>query len=144
VPDRTGVENEGGTRPYLFEHCDGKGGDGRFVWQPGAEKHDISALDIWHQLHSGNRINSAGRRFRNSEHQRFRDCYSERGGVARAGGDLKPSGAGTQRTDAGKQSAAGHFGAARNDQNIPPCFLVALSRMRQLHLTQKIRGDPRQ
>ena len=116
----------------------------RFVWQPGAEKHDISALDIWHQLHGGNRINSAGRRFRNPEHQRFRDCYSERGGVARAGGDLKPSGAGTQRTDAGKQSAAGHFGAARNDQNIAPGFLVALSRMRQLHLTQKIRGDPRQ
>ena len=50
MPDRTGVENEGGPRPYLFEHCDGKGGDGRFVWQPGAEKHDISPIDIWHQL----------------------------------------------------------------------------------------------
>ena len=95
VPDRTGVENEGGARPYLFEHCDGKGGDARFVWQPGAEKHDISPLDIWHQLHGGNRINSAGRRLRNPEHQRLRDCYSERGGVAGAGGHLKPSGAGT-------------------------------------------------
>jgi hypothetical protein len=144
VPDRTGVENEGGARPYLFEHCDGKGGDARFVWQPGAEKYDISALDIWHQLHGSNRINSTGRRFRNPEHQRFRDCYSERGGVARAGRDLKPSSACTQRTDAGKQSTPGHFGAARDDQHIAARFLVALSRMRQLHLTQKIRRDRRE
>ena len=79
MPDRTGVENKRGARPYLFEHCDGKGGDARFVWQPGAEKHDISALGIGHQLHGGNRIDSTGRGFRNSEHQRFRDCYSERG-----------------------------------------------------------------
>jgi hypothetical protein len=35
----------------------------RLIWKTGPKKHGICALDIWHQLRGGNRIDSPGGRF---------------------------------------------------------------------------------